>query len=290
MFFAIVSFLFACIQDPTTYKPKHPVVSSKPETIEIPKQEIKPEAKNTFSFPSESELASHPDKEIILRGKEILTDTARQMPEYVGATINCTSCHLQGGTVPNAMTFVGVTDRYPKYRERSGKEITLTERINSCFQRSMNGTKLPPESSEMKSILAYMEWISSDVEDGNALKEAGLQKIEPLTPNKDNGEKLYQQKCVSCHQVDGKGMSTSAGQIIYPPLWGEHSFNIGAGMARLNKAAQFIKWNMPLGQGGTLTDQEAYDIAAYFTTQERPDLMGKENDWPKGGKPSDARY
>ena len=86
------------------------------------------------------------------------------------------------------------------------------------------------------------------------------------------------------------GLNAPDGTLVYPPLWGDTSFNLGAGMARLNTAAAFIKWNMPLGQGGTLSDKEAYDIAAYFTTQDRPDFTNKSSDWPSGDKPSDARY
>ena len=61
-------------------------------------------------------------------------------------------------------------------------------------------------------------------------------------------------------------------------------------MARLDTAAAFVRWNMPLGQGGTLTEQEAYDVAAYFIEQPRPDFAGRSNDWPEGGRPRDARY
>ena len=74
-------------------------------------------------------------------------------------------------------------------------------------------------------------------------------------------------------------------------------FNIGAGMARTYTAAAFVKRNMPiafgthfpLGQGG-LTDQEAVDVAEYFSHMPRPDFPDKVKDWPKGGKPADARY
>ncbi len=58
----------------------------------------------------------------------------------------------------------------------------------------------------------------------------------------------------------------------------------------MSNAAAFIKSNMPLGRGGSLSDQDAYDIAAYFTRQPRPDFADKAKDWPKGGKPADARY
>ncbi len=41
-------------------------------------------------------------------------------------------------------------------------------------------------------------------------------------------------------------------------------------MHRVNTAATFIKDNMPLGQGGTLTDQQAWDIALFMDSHERP--------------------
>jgi thiosulfate dehydrogenase len=141
----------------------------------------------------------------------------------------------------------------------------------------------------MQDISAYMTWVSSKVADGKNLHEKGVKKLEPLEPNLENGASVYAQKCASCHQMTGQGVVVE-NNIIYPPLWGEHSFNIGAGMARLDTAAAFVKWNMPFGQGGTLSDQEAYDVAAYFSQQVRPDYAKKDQDWPKGEKPRDARY
>jgi thiosulfate dehydrogenase len=74
----------------------------------------------------------------------------------------------------------------------------------------------------------------------------------------------------------------------FPPLWGPDSFNRGAGMARVSIAAAFIQAKMPLGAGGTLSDQEAYDIAAYVTSQPRPAFGAGAKDWPKGDAPADA--
>ena len=61
-------------------------------------------------------------------------------------------------------------------------------------------------------------------------------------------------------------------------------------MTRLHTAEAFIKSNMPFGSGGTLTDKEARDIAAYVTAQPRPKFGSKNKDWPHGGKPEDATY
>jgi thiosulfate dehydrogenase len=61
-------------------------------------------------------------------------------------------------------------------------------------------------------------------------------------------------------------------------------------MARLRTAASFIRHNMPYDLPGTLTDQQAFDVAAYVNSHPRPDLAGKENDWPNGDAPPDAAY
>jgi thiosulfate dehydrogenase len=55
-------------------------------------------------------------------------------------------------------------------------------------------------------------------------------------------------------------------------------------------AAAFIKSNMPRAWGWSLSDDDAYDVAAYVNSQPRPDFPGKVHDWPNGGKPADAPY
>ena len=126
----------------------------------------------------------------------------------------------------------------------------------------------------------------------------GVGKIDPgIKPNVDNGKVVYEQQCAVCHGDDGQGLKHEDGSYVYPPLWGDESFNIGAGMARTYTAAAFVKRNMPigfhekfpLGQGG-LSDQDAVDVAEYFSHKPRPDFVDKAKDWPKGGKPVDARY
>jgi thiosulfate dehydrogenase len=71
-------------------------------------------------------------------------------------------------------------------------------------------------------------------------------------------------------------------EYTYPPLYGEHSYNKGAGLFRLSKFAAFVKSNMPYGvsyENPFLTDEEAWDVAAFVNSMPRPekDLSG---DWP----------
>ena len=77
------------------------------------------------------------------------------------------------------------------------------------------------------------------------------------------------QHCAACHGADGAGQK-AGGKMVFPPLWGARSFNWGAGMASIKNAAEFIRANMPLGQGGSLTPQEAWDLAAFVDSQVRP--------------------
>ena len=112
---------------------------------------------------------------------------------------------------------------------------------------------------------------------------------ESVTFNPETGKTLFAEKCSTCHGADGEGQYNDDGTYIYPAVAGDKSFNDGAGMARTYTAASFIKGKMPFGQGNSLTDQEAVDIAAYFTHLPRPVKANKDKDWPNGDAPKDVR-
>jgi thiosulfate dehydrogenase len=61
-------------------------------------------------------------------------------------------------------------------------------------------------------------------------------------------------------------------------------------MAREERAASFIRHFMPQNARGSLTDQQAFDLAAFINSQPRPDSPGKEDDWPSGGAAADVPY
>lgn len=240
--------------------------------------------------PADSTIPAGPKGAAILAGKLLLGETHQRLPANVGNKLNCTNCHMTGGTVALASPWIGIWGVFPEYRSRSGKIISLQERVNDCFERSMNGKALAYNSDEMNNILAYMQWLSSDVPTGVSVKGRGFGAIDQkLVPDATHGKKIYGEKCASCHGAAGEGLSNGAGGYAFPPLWGKDSFNDGAGMARTFTAAAFVKYNMPLGQGGSLSDQDALDVSEFFTHQPRPVYAGKDKDWPKGGKPKDAR-
>jgi thiosulfate dehydrogenase len=61
-------------------------------------------------------------------------------------------------------------------------------------------------------------------------------------------------------------------------------------MARVNTAARYIHRVMPRDRPGSLTPQQAFDVATYINSRPRPDFAKKESDWPKGGEPPDVAY
>lgn len=229
-----------------------------------------------------------PLSEAIKRGYTYVNESNTTLDEYVGNQLSCTSCHAGAG-IGEASSLVGVTAVSPEYNPRAGKVMSIEDRINGCMVRSMNGEKLPLDSQEMRDMVSYLTYISKDVPVGADLswRKPNTMKVEDI-PETDlaKGEEIYKQSCAACHGADGGGTGANTG----PALWGENSFNDGAGMARLSTATVFIQRNMPVGQENSLSVQEAADVAAYILSQERPKWKGRENDWPKGGAPKDSPY
>lgn len=234
--------------------------------------------------PSLDDVPEGPEGEAILYGYNLVNETNVYASEYVGNQLSCTSCHAGAGLDKDGSSFVGVTTQYPQYRPREGIVFTLEDRINGCMIRSMNGEMFPNDSEEMRAIVAYFTYISHGVPVGAEIpwRDPNNMKEVPV-PDLANGEQLYQQSCIACHGEDGSGIGANAG----PALWGENSFNDGAGLTRLSKMAAFIQRNMPPGQENTFTKQEAADIAAFILKHDRPEFAGKANDFPHGGKPTD---
>ena len=258
-----------------------------------------PPATIKLSPPSLATVPNDQKGKQILFGRQLLAETKKLLSENVGDALNCNSCHLNDGRAALASPYYGVAVKYPRYNPRAGRSVTLQERINGCLLRSMNGKVLPVDAPAMKAMVAYLDWLSAGLPRDTKVAGAGIGKVDTnLVPDPARGKQIYEAKCAACHGKDGEGLKDAHGDYVFPPLWGDQSFNIGAGMARTYTAAAFIKNNMPiayglnppLGQGGALSDQDAIDVADYFSHQPRPDFPDKVNDWPKGGKPKDARY
>lgn len=229
-------------------------------------------------------------------GYEMLTETQKHLgpqaenPEMrlSGNNLKCTSCHLDAGNLTGAGSWAGVTQRYPSFRGRSNAMGTIEDRINGCMERSMNGKMLAKESKEMRGMVAYMEWLSEGIPKDELNKVAGFAELDPPHTAVDlkKGKGIFIKHCVECHKEDGQGIKSEDFRdgYVYPPLWGDDTYNDGAGMHRVLTSAQFIKANMPYllatRDNPVLTDEEAYNVAGYINSFNRPKMTDKEKDFP----------
>lgn len=228
--------------------------------------------------------------EEILYGKELVAHTSRYLGPMgsVGQMsngMNCQNCHLDAGTKTFGNNYGAVASTYPKFRARSGSVESVVKRVNDCFERSLNGQALDSNSREMRAIVSYIEWLGSEVAQGEVPSGAGLAKMKPLDRAADpaKGKLAYESQCSVCHGTDGQGVKVADGsEYQFPPLWGKNSYNQGAGLYRLSNFAQFIRPNMPLGvshDNPLLSEEQAWDIAAYVNSLPRP-TMDISQDWP----------
>jgi thiosulfate dehydrogenase len=231
-----------------------------------------------------------------LIGPEVSSVTKR----FAGNNLACQNCHLEAGTKQFGQPFRGVYAAFPNYRARSGAVGTLEDRIQGCMTRSMNGKTLPPEGPEMTALVAYIKFLSDGRPVGAPTPGRGSGRMPELSraANPLHGKIIYAQSCASCHGANGQGQRVGqpgdAKGYTFPPLWGDDSFNDGTGMNRLIAAANFIHNNMPNGttwQQPVLSNEDAWDVAAYVQSQPRPQKANLDRDYPvRSEKPVDSGY
>lgn len=231
-----------------------------------------------FVPPTDAEIPDGPNGDAIKRGRDLFIDTGKVAPQYVGNSMACAQCHLDGGRRENSAPMWAAYVQYPKYRSKNKKVNTLEERIQGCFTYSMNaqaspaGKAPPPGDDVYKDLMIYMHWMADGAPTGESMRGGGYIKVPQTKDGYDwkRGQKVFAQNCALCHGADGQGRREADGKLRFPPLWGPEAYNWGAGMSRIDTAAGFIKANMPLGKPYSLTDQEAWDVAAFINSHERP--------------------
>ena len=204
-------------------------------------------------------------RDSVHRGELLFDETPTAGAKYTHAKIACSSCHAEGGIQPFASPVVGIPTLFPMYSPRAGRNITLKDRIEECFVRSENGTPLDYSGPDMNAIVAYIVWLSEPQPDRQPYVGRGLINLPDLKPDPVHGAKIYSAQCAGCHGDNGEGKP-----YLFPPLWGDGSFNDGAGMYSIHKMAAFVQHNMPQNRMGILTPQEAYDVSAFIHDQPRP--------------------
>jgi len=243
-----------------------------------------------WKAPDINALDHSAENELIRYGHDLIANTSYYLgPKGKVANLtngmNCQNCHLDAGTRPWGNNYGGVYATYPLYRDRSGTIETVYKRVSDCIERSLNGT--PPDSSsrEMQALIKYIEWVGKDVPVKTKPLGAGTRELPLLDRPADpvRGKKVYIAKCQRCHGVNGEGTRNPVDgpYYIYPPLWGDHSYNTGAGLFRLSRFAGYAKANMPFDSKSdtALLVDEAWDVAAFVNSQPRPAKPFRQ-DWP----------
>ncbi|MCW2272356.1 cytochrome C [Pseudomonas sp. MYb187] len=248
----------------------------------------------------------------VRKGYELFVNTQQLKGRYVGNTLNCTNCHLDAGTKAYAAPMWAAYLAYPAFRKKDNRVNNFAERIQGCFNYSMNGKAPAIDSPELVAMSAYSYWLlmgglldmfgmqDKPVPELNdqqlqlggkdetfslpgplagRVKMAGREHMPgrafatlaepPQAASPSRGQQVYSQHCAVCHGDQGQGREM-AGVPVLPALWGPQSYNWGAGMHRVNTAATFIFENMPLGKGVQLSVQQAWDVAAFMNSRERP--------------------
>lgn len=254
-----------------------------------------------WKAPDERTIPAGKAGETIRYGKDLIAHTSK----YFGPNgsiaamsngMNCQNCHLDGGRKLYGNNFSVFFSTYPKKGARSGKIDQPENRIADCFERSLDGKVPNPSGKEVQAMLAYLKWIGSGVKKKQKVFGASTEKLEFLDRAADpkRGLIVYNNKCKSCHGSDGAGLALADKTgYVYPPLWGPHSYNDGAGMFRLSNFAGFVKNNMPFGatyENPQLTVEESWDVAAFVNSQPRPHRDSKKDYPDLTMKPIDAPF
>ncbi len=224
-----------------------------------------------FTPPDPDSIPAGEFGDMVRLGRNIFNDTQTYAKAYVGNGLNCVNCHLDSGRKPDSAPLWASYGMFPAYRDKNKKVNTYEDRLMGCFRFSMNGKAPPAGSEELAALTSYSFWLAKGAPIGVELEGRGYRKPEEpaQSPDEMRGKTVFEANCVICHGANGEGTKVG-GRYVFPPLWGKDSFNSGAGMTKIHNAAAFIHANMPLGQGNSLSPQEAWDVAKYMNSHERP--------------------
>lgn len=226
------------------------------------------EASNVLNEAAEADGASSiddldPDDELtpfIERGKDLMDGSEQISNEEESGKLSCMSCHADGDDT-EGVSLVGVTSEYPKYDGRNDAVITIEEKINDTIMHTLNRDAIDYDSEEMRSIVAFLTYISKGEKYDNHKKEEEIEDIPK--PDLNNGENLYEEKI----------------QDSSPDLFGEDSFTDGSALSSFSVMTNYVKNYLPKDDPASLSDQEAADISGYILSQDRPEWRKDESEW-----------
>jgi len=293
---ALIAMPFIIVYSNQPGKPKEKTPGTSATT-----EAIKKDAVAYWMAPDISTITDPKQKEQVEYGKDLIAHTAKYLGPNgtvlkISNGMNCQNCHLDAGTKVWGNNYGSVASLFPKFRARSGAVENVYKRVNDCFERSLNGKAIDTGGEEMQAIVSYINFLGTNVAKGKKAEGSGFNDLAFLdrAVDPEKGQVVYTAKCQSCHQANGEGLfNADKTEYSFPALWGQHSYNDGAGLYRISNFAKYVKYNMPQGTNykePQLTDEEAWDVAAFINSQPRPHIAVPK-DWPdKVKKPVDHPF
>lgn len=265
------------------------------------RKELKLKAPDAGGFvtPRFAALTADPNASQLIHGMQLMTETRARLPQNVGNDLNCSSCHLNGGTVANGSPFLGIAAFFPSEAPRAGKVISLGERINGCFRRSMHGKPLPVDGPDLQAMVAYIDWMKGATQVNDKVPGRGVAKIaRNLLPDPVHGKKVYAEQCAVCHGANGErhqgrqrrgSVPAAVRREALVQYRRRHGPHLHGGRLRQGEHGDGPRSEIPAGPGQPVRPG-CRRRGRIFCDMPRPDFPDKVKDWPKGGKPKDARY
>jgi thiosulfate dehydrogenase len=239
------------------------------------------------------------DVRAIQRGCNIIDDTQGRQAADVslerwnstrfirGNHLSCTNCHQSAGDKQDAEgnrlkgslslgTSWVMADMYDRF---TGQLLPYEMRQMQCFINSSNGFKPNVADDLIRDVTAYSRFLSAalDLKIGNHYPEQGIDEVAASETGKQGddyvrGEALFKEKCMQCHGAQALGRELN-GKLVAPAIAGPNAWNMQS-RNYFNYVSTilpgFICRNMPLGQEGTLTNQECRDLGYYIGNLPRP--------------------
>ena len=120
-----------------------------------------------YKLPDTSTIPNDKFGELVKYGRQLMLNTSYYIGpdgingKFLGNKMNCTNCHQEAGTKPFSFSLMLSHEKYPQYRAREGKVLSMAKIVNNCVMRPHSGKPLPLDSKEMLAFLSYFKWINS---------------------------------------------------------------------------------------------------------------------------------
>lgn len=260
---------------------------------------VSPYATVRDGYPTVRRGYSDEDVRAIQRGCNIIDDLQGQLAadparerwnstRFVrGSHTSCDHCHQgigdkqtaagvpQPGSLSLGASWV-MADMYEKF---TGILLPYELHQMQCYINSSNGFKPNVADDLVRDVTAYTRFLAAalDLRFGNRYPEQGVDEITASSTLKRGddyvrGAALYKERCARCHGREGLGTVVD-GKVLFPAVAGPNAFNL---QSRNNFGfistilPGFICRNMPLGEEGTLSNQDCRDIGFYISNLPRP--------------------